>query len=57
MDPRRTFEPFVGFGCVSGFVPDGKRWYFAVHRSTVDAMRGKPASDKSIRIGIRTEQG
>ena len=39
----------MGLLGVSGLEPDEKGWCFAVHRSTVDAMRGKPASDKSLR--------
>ena len=48
-DPRRTFEPLVGlFWCV-GCCGHVKWWRFTAHRSAVDVMRGKPASDKSLR--------
>lgn len=33
---------------VSGVVVRVKGWRFGVHRSAVDVMRGKPASDKSL---------
>ena len=49
MDPRRTIEPLVGLLGVLGFGCRVKGWRFGVHRSAVDVMRGKPASDKSFR--------
>ena len=57
MDPRRTFEPFVGFFGVSGLGPDEKWWCFTDYRSTVDAMRGKPASVKSHRKELESNKG
>ena len=37
-------------GCVKG-------WRFGVHRSAVDVMRGKPASDKSLRRESEPNKG
>ena len=34
-----------------------KWWRFAVHRSAVDVMRGKPASDKSLRKESEPNEG
>ena len=44
--------PLSRWWCCFGVLGIGwhvKWWCFAVHRSTVDVMRGKPASDKSFR--------
>ena len=41
----------LGFGCRV------KRWRFGVHRSAVDVMRGKPASDKSLRKESELNKG
>ena len=57
MDPRRTIEPLVGLLGVSGLVSDEKGWCFTAHRSTVDVMRGKPASDKSFRKESEPNKG
>ena len=57
MDPRRTFEPLVGlFWCV-GCWGHVKGWRFTAHRSAVDVMRGKPASDKSFRKESEPNKG
>ena len=57
MDPRRTFKPLVGlFWCV-GCWGHVKGWRFGVHRSAVDVMRGKPASDKSFRKESEPNKG
>ena len=34
-----------------------KGWRFGVHRSAVDVMRGKPASDKSLRKESEPNEG
>ena len=34
-----------------------KWWRFGVHRSAVDVMRGKPASDKSLRKESEPNEG
>ena len=34
-----------------------KWWRFGVHRSAVDVMRGKPASDKSLRKEAEPNEG
>ena len=34
-----------------------KWWRFGVHRSAVDVMRGKPASDKSLRKELESNNG
>ena len=34
-----------------------KWWRFGVHRSAVDVMRGKPASDKSLRKESEPNKG
>ena len=55
--PRHTFEPLVGlFWCV-GCWGHVKGWRFGVHRSAVDVMRGKSASDKSIRKESELNKG
>lgn len=48
MGPRRTFEPFEGLCWCVGCLGHVKWWRFGVHRSAVDVMRGKLASDKSL---------
>ena len=47
----------MGLLGVSGLGSDQKWWCFAVHRSTVDAMRGKPAPDKSLRKETERNEG
>ena len=57
MGPRRTFKPLVGlFWCV-GCLGHIKGWCFTAHRSTVDVMQGKSASDKSFRKESEPNKG
>ena len=55
--PRRTFEPFEGLFWVCLVLVRVRGWRFAAHRSAVDVMRGKPASDKSPRKESEPNEG